>query len=143
APVGAFSPRERLLDWWAAAVDRVAAAREPEGRRALYREMAARMEAELRRDPGSTPAAYWLVVALRGAGDAEEAWAAAQAGWLRAGLARDRGAMLRADLDRLVLQGLVRDRARRRAGGNAQEVEKLEAQLAAEWESFKARWTNR
>ena len=44
-----------------------------------------RMEQELRHDPSSGPAAYWLAAASRGAGDLDRAWAAASAGWIRAG----------------------------------------------------------
>ena len=64
------------------------------------------------RIPASAPASYWLAAAARGQGDLQAAWDAAQAGWVRAPLAADRGAALRADLDRLV-QRAHRPRARR------------------------------
>ena len=61
-----------------------------------------RLERELGQHPDSAAAAYWMVAAARGAGDPARAWNLAMAGWVRAG----RGAVtLRADLDRLVLQG--------------------------------------
>ena len=69
------------------------------------------MEEEVRRDASSTAASYWLVAATRGAGDLDRSWAAAVAAWVRAALAPDRGATLRADLDRLVTQALIPDRA--------------------------------
>jgi len=60
------------------------------------------------------------------------AWDAAQAGWVRARLAIDKGETLRADLDRLVLQAIVPDRAR----ATAQPPDLLRA----EWERFKESW---
>jgi hypothetical protein len=90
------------------------------------------MEAELADHPGSTAAAYWMVAAARGQGDLDGAWEAAQAGWVRAPLATDRGATLRGDLDRLVQRGLGPDRARAR--GTSVDS------MLAEWEAFKARW---
>ena len=62
----------------------------------------------------------------------EDAWNAAEAGWVRAGLAHDRGVTLRADLDRLMLRGIVPDRAR----ALAQPPEALRQ----DWERFKERW---
>ena len=67
------------LDWWATALDREAQAGTPERRLRLAAQMAARMEEELRRDPGSAPANYWLAVAARAAGDLDAAWDAAVA----------------------------------------------------------------
>jgi hypothetical protein len=90
------------------------------------------MEDELATHPGSAPASYWLAAAARAQGDLQAAWNAAQAGWVRAPLAADRGAALRADLDRLVSRGIVPDRAK----GNAQQAETLRQQ----WEQFKERW---
>ena len=71
------------------------------------------MEAELRRDSASGPANYWLAAAARAVGDLDRAWSAASAGWIRASLAPDRGVALRADLDRLVTQAIIPDRAAR------------------------------
>ena len=65
-----------------------------------------------RRIRRSGTAAYWLAAAARAQGDLQAAWDAAQAGWVRAPLAADRGAALRADLDRLVLRAIVPERAR-------------------------------
>ena len=58
-----------------------------------------------------------MVVALRGAGDPIGAWDAAIAGWVRARLAGDARASLRADLDKLVLQGIIPDRVQAAAAG--------------------------
>jgi hypothetical protein len=128
---------ERVLDWWATAVDHQALARPPSDRAALYERIAQRMGVEIARDAGSTPAGYWRAAAMRGAGDLEGAMNEATAGWVRAGLSRDRGAALRADLDRLVVQGILPDRAARIPGRD--QTQTL-AGLVGEWEAFKARW---
>ena len=124
--------RERLLDWWASAVDREAKPRPDIERQGVYQRIRARMESELATHPASGTAVYWMAAAARAQGDHQGAWDAAQAGWVRAPLAADRGAALRADLDRLVLRAIVPDRAR----ATAQPPETLRT----EWERFKARW---
>jgi hypothetical protein len=88
-------------------------------------------------NPESAAAAYWLAAALRGAGDAMDAWHAATAGWVRARLAGARSATLRADLDKLVLQGIIPDRVRTL---NPADREAAELQLRADWELIKERW---
>jgi hypothetical protein len=125
--------RERVLDWWASALDRDARPRSELERQGVYQRIRDRMSEELAGHPGSAAAAYWLSAAARGQGDFQAAWNAAEAGWVRAGLAIDRGASLRADLDRLVLRGIVPDRAR----ALAQPPEALRQ----DWERFKERWT--
>jgi hypothetical protein len=127
----------RALDWWATALDRQAQAQPPSERGLVYFRIAERMEAELRRDSASAPANYWLAAAARAAGDLDRAWSAASAGWIRATLAPDRGVALRADLDKLVTQAIVPDRAAR-----LPQRERKQAQTAmmAEWEAFKAIW---
>ena len=124
--------RERVLDWWASALDRDARPRTDLERQGIYQRIRDRMTDELAGHPGSAAAAYWLSAAARGQGDFQAAWNAAEAGWVRAGLAPDRGATLRADLDRLVLRGIVPDRAR----ALAQPPEALRQ----DWERFKERW---
>ena len=104
--------RERVLDWWASALDRDAKPRPEIERQGVYQRIRARMDEELATHPGSGAAAYWLAAAARAQGDLQAAWDAAQAGWVRAPLASDHGAALRADLDRLVLRAIVPDRAK-------------------------------
>src|SRR5205823_937414 len=123
--------RERVLDWWASALDREARPRSDLERQGVYQRIRDRMTEELAGHPGSAAAAYWLSAAARGQGDLQGAWNAAEAGWVRAGLASDRGVSLRADLDRLVLRGIVPDRAR----ALAQPPEALRQ----DWERFKER----
>jgi hypothetical protein len=129
--------RERLLDWWATACDRAAQGREPEERRGEYARLDERLRQELEKDPSLGTAAYWRVVAARGAGDLNRAWDAAIAAWVRAPLASDHGAELRADLERFVTQALIPERARRLGP----DQEKHVAALRAEWDGFKERWS--
>jgi hypothetical protein len=124
--------RERVLDWWASAIDRDTKPRPEFERQAAYQRIRARMDEELAAHPGSGAAAYWLAASAHAEGDQQAAWDAAQAGWVRAPLAPDHGAALRADLDALVLRAIVPDRAK----ASAQTPESLRLQ----WEQFKERW---
>lgn len=129
---------EHVLDWWASALDQHAASRPVPERGSIYARVSARMLLEVERDPGCGPASYWLAAAARGAGDSDAAWSKAMSAWLRAPLTRDRGAALRADLDRLVLQALIPERAAKLTG---REAGQATATLTAEWEAFKAGWS--
>ena len=126
-----------LLDWWANAIDRSAQARPADRRGSVYERLVARMDDEVRRDPGSPVANYWLPVAARGAGNVERAWEAAIAGWVRTRLAPGSAAMVRADLDRFVMQVLIPERVRMRGGRNPQEAATA---LEAEWQAHKDMW---
>jgi tetratricopeptide (TPR) repeat protein len=129
---------ERVLDWWATALDRQAQLR-PEGDRTrAYERVGERMSRELSANPGSGVAAYWLAAAARGLGDVERAWQAALAGWMRAPQTADRGAALRADLDRLVVQAIIPERIARL--GLKDSTAALVGMLG-EWEAFKATWS--
>lgn len=132
--------RERVLDWWATALDRHAQVKPQAERRQVYARIADRMERETREVPTSTPAAYWLAAAARGAGDLDRAWAAATAAWVRASMMNDRGAALRADIDRLVQQALIPERVRSLDLG-ARESEQAAAGMLVEWELTKKNWT--
>jgi len=125
--------RERVLDWWASALDADARRRMEAERQAVYPHIRQRMQEELGVNPASATASYWLSAAAWGQGDHEGAWDAAQAGWVRAPLASDHGAALRGDLDRLVQRAIIPIRAR----SLAQEP----ATLQEEWEGFKERWS--
>jgi tetratricopeptide (TPR) repeat protein len=135
-PLGA-GQRERLLDWWATALDRLALTKARDAREPLYSRIVARMEKELAADPASAPAWYWLAAAARGAGNLDRAFNAATAGWLTAPLGRDHGAALRADLDRLMVQGIIPDRALRLQPRDAKQVTGV---MLSEWEAFKSSW---
>ncbi len=129
---------ERVLDWWATSLDRQAQSRPPDQREEIYERILTRMAAEAAQDPGSTAAGYWIAAAKRGLGDFEGAWGAAMAAWVRASLAPDLGAALRADLDRLVSQGIIPDRA---AKLRPPDPEQAEAGMRSEWDAFKHAWT--
>lgn len=128
----AADQRERVLDWWADAEDRDARPRPDIDRQAVYRRIRARMDDELALRPGNGAAAYWDAAAARAQGDLQAAWDAAEAAWVRAPLAVDGGIHLRDDVDRLMLRGIIPERA------------KLSGQppprLQAEWDQFKDRW---
>ena len=135
-PSTAADVRESALDWWASSLDRLALTLPPGDREDVYAQLVARTEEELERDAGSTSAAYWLAAASRGAGDLERAWHAAIAGWVRALLAPQRGAALRADLDDLVVTAIIPERARQMGPDRERAI----AELRKEWEATKANW---
>lgn len=125
--------RERVLDWWASALDHDARTGADSERSGIYQRIRERMLQEVGTNPSSGTALYWLSAAAWGQGDHQAAWDAARAGWVRAPLASDRGAALRGDLDRLVQRAIIPERAR----ALAQTTETLET----EWESFKEKWS--
>lgn len=128
--------RGKLLDWWATALDRQAQARPADRRAFAFTRIVERMEEELRQEPGSVIANYWLVVGTRGAGDLDRAWDAAIAGWVRASLGTDT-ADLRTELDRVVTDALIPERARTRPPREQQDAS---AAMRAEWEGVKSAW---
>ncbi|MGH9408692.1 MAG: hypothetical protein ACRD1V_04490 [Vicinamibacterales bacterium] len=128
---------DRALDWWASALDRAAQAGSKDERTAVYTRVANRMEQELRRDPTSPTAGYWLAVAARGAGDLDRAWAAAYAAWVRAPLRPDRVASLRSDLDKLIVQAIIPERADALPPRDRRQAL---AAMTSEWEAFKKNW---
>ncbi len=128
---------EAMLDWWGSAIERQAESLERDQRAAVFTRMRDRMTRELARNPGSAAAAYWSVVAARGAGDVLGAWDAAIAAWVRARLAAGRSAQLRADLDKLVLEGIIPDRVRALAQDKRGQAE---SDLRTEWAILKERW---
>ncbi len=114
-------------------------------RPAIYARVLERMTEEIAEYPGSTAAGYWLAAAARAGGDVERAWHAAHAGWLRATLADDRGVALRADLDRLMTQAIIPERAARLAYRSdvlaRMDPKEAQAALTAEWDAFKKAWS--
>jgi hypothetical protein len=128
---------EAMLDWWGSAVERHADALGRELRAQAFGRLRDRMALHLARSPGSAAAAYWVVVGARGAGDPAAAWDAAIAGWVRARMASERSAALRADLDRLVMEGIIPDRVRTAAPAARAQ---MESDLRGEWAVVKERW---
>ena len=128
--------RMMLLDWWATALDREAQVATAPRRARLAGQIAARMQEELRVDPGSAPANYWLAVAARGSGDLDAAWDAAVAAWVRASFGPGTSE-LRADIDRLVTQALIPERAHARP---AREQADVADSLRSQWNLIKEQW---
>jgi len=126
--------RERVLDWWASALDQDARPRPDIERQSVYQRVRDRMTLELAANPASGVAPYWTAAAARGQGDLQAAWDAAQAAWVRAPLTRDRGVTLRHDLDVLVEKAIIPERARILA--------RPPESLMVEWEAFKAMWSH-
>jgi len=128
---------EAMLEWWGSAIERRASAAAPEIRRQHYRRLVERMTTEVAQTPSSPAASYWMVVGLRGIGEVNRAWDAAVAAWVRARLAGNSSATLRADLNHLVMQGIIPDRVRHVAQDQRAAAE---SQLRADWELVKERW---
>jgi hypothetical protein len=139
APGREIDPRlgEAMLDWWGSAVERQAELADAAVRRELFLSLAHEMRDALSRSPESSAAPYWVAAALRGAGEPAAAWDAAAAGWVRARLAGERSATLRADLDKLVLQGVIPDRVKALPPADR---EVAGSRLRADWELIKERW---
>ena len=133
----AVADRRQLLDWWATALDREAQARGQDRRPRLFERLLNRMNEELQVDPFNPTANYWLAVAARGIGDPDRAWDAAVAAWVRSSLAPEKAATLRDDLDRLVTQALIPERAHLRP---PREQSDAMIALRAEWELVKEQW---
>ena len=132
------SARDLLFEWWALALDRQAQLEPDEARYALYQRIVRRAEAELADDAGALSAVYWLAAGASGMDDATRAWGAAAAGWIRAGSLGARGAALREDLDRLVVQVILPGRAKQLSAGA--DARPGLASLQEQWTQIKDRW---
>lgn len=131
--------RERVLDWWASAVDAEARTRPNAERAPYYRRIVEEMELELKQDTGLGVASYWLAAASLGMGDVQRAWQAAIAGWVRASFAADGGSTIRQDLDRLVIEAVIPDRIRL-LSLPGREVADATVGLRSEWDVVKQKW---
>lgn len=134
-----MSAHERVLDWWATSLDKHARTLPVNDRPAVFKRIIKRMQDELSAIPGSASAAYWLAAAARAGGNPDLAWHYAVSGWVRAPLAEDRGATLRADLDRLMTQAIIPERAAKLAHRGDPKI--AQANMLSEWEAFKAAWS--
>jgi len=133
--------REQLADWWATATDRHAQTLPTEERGEVYAGVEERMARHLTAFPDSSAALYWSAAAALARGALDLAWDRAVVAWVRAPMTPDRGAALRADIDRLVVRALVPERVKRLPGApNAQDAANS---LLAEWELLKEQWTRR
>ena len=134
---------EKLLEWWAATLSRVAEALTGSARKDAYAVMQAAIRDELDRNPLSPPATYWSVVARRGTGDLDGAWNAAVAGWMRVG-SHQEGKDFRADLDRFLMQTLIPERAQSRTGQRLDSTATMGeiAVMSEEWRAITTRWAD-
>lgn len=130
--------REQVADWWATSMDRYAQTRPPDERIDVYLQIESRLRTHLGRYPDSSAAPYWAAAASLARGDVELAWDLALAGWVRSPLAPDGGEALRADLDRLVTQGIIPERVKRLPG--TPDEPEVTAGMLATWETVKANW---
>ena len=130
--------RERLLDWWATALDRQSQSAPDAAARQLQARIVRRMEEELRADMGATVASYWLAAAARSSGDIERAWDAAIAGWVRISQLGSRGASARGELDALVTRAIIPDRARSISPASPDVAA---ANMRSQWEALKKAWS--
>lgn len=137
APAAGDGAREAVLDWYGSAMERWAATYTTSRRVPMLQRLIMTMEREQAKNPGSRAASYWLAAGLRAQGDLERAWQAAIAAWVRAPIAGPRAMSLRADIDRLVREGIIPDR-----GKEAPEAEReaRESALRAEWALLKEKW---
>ncbi len=130
--------RDRLIEWWAGALDQQAQLGPDAERRPLYLRILARAEEELQHNDQSPVGSYWLAAAAFGLGDLDRAWAAAEAGWMRGATEGPAGVRLRTDLDRLILTAIIPCRARNLAPtGDAQPAVAL---LQQQWEQLKDKY---
>jgi hypothetical protein len=131
--------RERVIDWWASAIDAEARARPAAERAPYYRRIVERMESELEKESGLSIVSYWVAAGALGTGDVTRAWQAAVAGWVRASFSPDGRAAVRADLDRLVLEAIIPDRVRTSLLPST-EVAAAADGMRTEWELVKQKW---
>jgi hypothetical protein len=134
---------EKLLEWWAATLSRVAEALTGSARKEAYLAMQAAVRDELDRNPLSRPASYWSVVARRGSGDLDGAWNSAVAAWIRGG-SQPESKEFRSDLDRFVKQTLIPERAQLRTGQRLDSKATVSeiATMSEEWRALATRWTD-
>ena len=130
--------RELVFEWWANSLDRHALFSPEADRAAAYRRILERAERERAERAQSTSAAYWIAAASRGVGDLDRAWSAAVAGWINARYQGDRGEKLRADLDYLVAQVILPDRANMQAADADPRLALV--QMLKQWEDLKAKY---
>jgi hypothetical protein len=127
---------DKLVEWWASTVARVAESQTGSARKDAYTAMLAAVRDELERNPLSWPASYWLVVAARGAGNLDDSWNAAITAWIRAG-SQPEGEQVRGDLDRFVTQTLIPERAQARTGQRL-DAKPTQTEIAAQTEQWHA-----
>jgi hypothetical protein len=130
--------RDALFEWWAQSLDNQAQQGPESGRKDVYARILAGAEREIAISDQSASAAYWLAAAARGVDDLPRALGAATAAWIRAGAMGTAGANLRNDLNTLVVDVILPERARQLAP-NIDPRPALSF-LSAQWEELKKKW---
>jgi hypothetical protein len=138
AEVATPDDTDPLFEWWASALDRQAQFGPDADRKPLYQRLLDGADRYAEWHPRSAAAPYWLAAAARGVGDLDRALAAATAGWLRAPQLGAGGAKLRADLDRLVTQVILKERAQR-VPPESDPHQAYEA-MKTQWDLLKNQW---
>ena len=133
---------EKLLEWWGTTMSRLAESLVGDARKQAYEKFRSDARLELERNPLSSSATYWMIVAARGAGDFDGAWSAAVAGWIRVGRQPD-GRQLRTEIEVFVGQTLIPERAQARTGQRL-DAKPTIAEIGAlneEWRAVTTRWS--
>jgi hypothetical protein len=130
--------RDLVFEWWANSLDRHTVYSPEADRVAVYRRILERAERERAGRAQATSAAYWLAAASRGIGDLDRAWSAAVSGWINARYQGERGNRLRADIDYLVEQVILPDRANAQAATG--DARLALAHMLKQWEDLKAKY---
>jgi hypothetical protein len=133
------SDRERIFEWWAASLDRHAQLAPDGERQRWYRRLLEGVNAERRAGARTPTVVYWHAASLRGVDDLDRAWSVAVSGWIEAAqLEAVRRDSLRADLDRLIREAIVPERAR--LALPPADPAAVRASLVEQWEALKSRW---
>ena len=130
--------RDIVFEWWASVLDRHALYSPEAERPPAYARIFERAERELLQRDQSTSAAYWLAAAARGTGDLDRAWSASVSGWIGAKYQGPRGAKLRVDLDFLVTQVILPERARQQMPD--EDARPALADLLKKWDELKIKY---
>ena len=130
--------RDALFEWWAMSLDNQAQQGPESGRQDVYARILAGAEREIAISDKSVSAAFWLAAAARGVEDLPRALGAATAAWIRAGSMGTAGVNLRNDLNTLVVDVILPERARQLAP-NIDPRPALSF-LSAQWEELKKKW---
>jgi hypothetical protein len=130
--------RDQLFEWWATALDREAQFGADTDRKSTYLRIVAQADLERAQSEQAASAMFWQVAASRGAGDLGRAWNGALSSWIRAGKLGARGATLRGELDRLMLDVVLPERAQKLALNG--DPRPALAALINQWEEFKKAW---
>jgi hypothetical protein len=129
--------RDRVLEWWAASLNREAQLAPDAQRMSKYWRMLTRLGHESANGPATPAVVYWMAAAARGVDDLDRAWTLAIAAWIQAPLvAGARAAEMRRDVDDL-MAAIIIERATRTAES---DPEAMKVAFTAEWEAIKERW---